>query len=212
MRALRPGRSWPRVSAILESEGEDTNSNDAVHKLVRRFTGNTQDQRALNRSRVTSIEALYDAHVDDVYRFVYRRCQDDELSKDITQETFLRVVRGPIDPDAVTLAWLKTVARNRLFDVLSRQQNYNDRLRLMVVGESLADGDDVTERLRIEQALAALSVNHRVVLTLHYLDGYSVPAMADQLGRSLKSVEALVTRARRALREELSKVGDTDGS
>ena len=43
------------------------------------------------------------------------------------------------------------------------------------------------------------------MLTLHYVDGYSVPAIAEHLNRSLKSVEALVTRARRAFRAELEQ-------
>ena len=50
----------------------------------------------------------------------------------------------------------------------------------------------------------------RLVLTLHYVDGYSVPALAEHLGRSVKSVEGLVTRARRALRAELDEGGDHD--
>ena len=48
-----------------------------------------------------------------------------------------------------------------------------------------------------------MSVEHRLVLTLHYLDGYTVPALAKELGRSVKSVEGLVIRAKRNLQREL---------
>ena len=163
--------------------------------------------RSTSRSRAESIADLYDAHVHEVYRFVHRRCQDEQLSQDITQETFLKVLRGSIHPDDVTVGWLVTVARNHLFDTLRRQEQYEDKLRLMMGGASQTQPIDVAERLRIEGALQQLSLNYRLVLTLHYVDGHSVPAIAKRLGRSLKSVEALVTRARRAFRAELEAGG-----
>lgn len=156
-----------------------------------------------------TLAELYDLHVRDVYRFVYRRCQDAQLSEDITQETFLSVLHGPLDSESITVGWLLTVARNKLFDTLRRQGRYEDKLRLVGSGEDVAHLVDVAEQIRIEQALQKLSLDHRLVLTLHYIDGYTVPAIASNLGRSVKSVEGLVTRARRALREEL---GDSDCS
>ena len=150
-----------------------------------------------------TLTELYDAHVRDVYRFVYRRCQDAELSEDITQETFLSIVHGPLDPDSIGVGWLLTVARNKLFDVLRRQGVYEEKLRLSANGEPESETIDVVAQLSVEQAMQQLSVDHRLVLTLHYVDGYTVPAIAQNLDRSVKSVEGLVTRARRALRKEL---------
>ena len=66
----------------------------------------------------------------------------------------------------------------------------------------------MVDRVAVEKALSRLSVEHRVVLTVHYLDGYTVPALATDLGRSVKSVEGLVTRAKRNFRREL---GSTHG-
>ena len=34
--------------------------------------------------------ALYDAHVDRVYRLAYRLAGDDELARELTQDTFVR--------------------------------------------------------------------------------------------------------------------------
>lgn len=152
-----------------------------------------------------SFVAIYDAHAEEVYRFVHRRCRDHSLSEDITQETFMAAIRSTLDPASITIGWLITVARNRLFDVLRRQMRYEDKLRMLVDGSLTTDSDDVVERLRIERALAKLSVDHRLVLTLHYFDGFTVPAMADELGRTVKSVEGLITRARRELRATLEQ-------
>lgn len=147
---------------------------------------------------------MYDAHVDDVYRFVHRRCRDHSLAEDITQETFLTAIRKADDPGSISLGWLLTVARNRLVDVLRREASYEGKLRLVVGGGGSSDLDaELAERLRVEDALKQLRVEHRLVLTLHYVDGLTVPALADHLGRSVKSIEGLVTRARRELRNQL---------
>lgn len=153
-----------------------------------------------------SFVALYDEHVDELYRFVHRRCRDHGLAEDITQDTFMTALRNH-EVNEISIAWLKRVARNRLVDVLRRQSTYTDKLRL--VGQRTDDATevDVAERLRIEGALDELSIEHRLVLTLHYIDGLTVAAIASELDRSLKSVEGLITRARRQLR---SRLGESD--
>lgn len=115
----------------------------------------------------------------------------------------MTAIRSGKDPGALSIGWLLTVARNRLFDVLRRQVSYEDKLRLLGFGGESAFDDEWAERVRIEQALSELRVDHRLVLTLHYIDGLTVPELAAQLGRSTKSAEGLITRARRALRDVL---------
>lgn len=162
--------------------------------------------RDTTAERVASFATVYDAHVEEVYRFVHRRCRDHALSEDITQETFMAAIRSTDDPRSISISWLLTVARNGLVDVLRRQTQYERKLRL-VGADAADDRDQVVERLAMESALAELSSKHRLVLTLHYIDGLTVPAIAEQLGRSLKSVEGMVTRARRELRATLDAGG-----
>lgn len=151
---------------------------------------------------------VFDRHADTVYRFVYRRCRDHSLTEDITQETFVKAIRSTNEPAAITIGWLITTARNHLIDIVRRETRYEDKLRLV---SAVTSDDEVAmvERLRIETALAELSVNHRLVVTLHYIDGLTVPEMADHLDRSPKAVESMLTRARRELRARLEPDGDS---
>jgi RNA polymerase sigma-70 factor (ECF subfamily) len=154
---------------------------------------------ALVRAAQLSYAQVYDAHVETVYRYVHRRCQDHSLAEDVTQDTFIAAIRNTDDPATITIAWLITVARNRLFDVLRRQTKYEEKLQLVANNTSRPDEIDVAERLRVEAALGVLPVHYRLVLTLHYINGMTVPAIADELDQSLKSIEGLVTRARKEL-------------
>ena len=151
------------------------------------------------RAAQLSYAQVYDAHVETVYRYVHRRCQDHSLAEDVTQDTFIAAIRNTDDPATITIAWLITVARNRLFDVLRRQTKYEEKLQLVANNTSRPDEIDIAERLRVEAALGVLPVHYRLVLTLHYINGMTVPAIADELDQSLKSIEGLVTRARKEL-------------
>ncbi len=156
----------------------------------------------------SSFTDIYEAHVEEVYRLVHRRCRDHSLSEDVTQETFVAAIQSTDEQASITIGWLITVARNRLCDVLRRQVRYEDKLRLVVAGATAGDTDELVERLRVERALSDLTVDHRLVLTLHCIDGFAVPALADHLDRSVKSVEGLVTRARSELRASLDPEAD----
>lgn len=151
-----------------------------------------------------SFVELYDEHVDELYRFVHRRCRDHGLAEDITQDTFMTALRNH-DVNEISIGWLKRSARNRLIDVLRRQSKYATKLRLVGHRNEDVAETDVAEQLRIEEALDQLSIEHRLVLTLHYIDGSTVAAIASDLDRSRKSVEGLITRARRQLRSQLEE-------
>ncbi|MFV2039209.1 MAG: RNA polymerase sigma factor [Acidimicrobiales bacterium] len=157
-------------------------------------------------ARRAGFTALYDEHVTEVYRFVHRLCCDRDTAEDVTQDAFLTAVRTVHDPADVSVGWLIRVARNRLLDVVRRQARYADKLRMVGRGTGEADqGIEVAERLRMQEALEHLHIDHRVVLTLHYVDGLTIVSLAEKLGRTPKAIEALVTRARRNLRRELEK-------
>lgn len=158
------------------------------------------------RDRQTAITALYDAHVRDVYRYVHRLCLDHATAEDVTQDVFVAALRAA-DP-GITIAWLLRSARNRLIDIVRREANYRDKLRVL---QRTADGSGVDEMaavvddLRLRAALAAMRPEHRIVLLLHYIEGTPVAELAGALGRSYKGAEGLLSRARAALRAELER-------
>ena len=62
------------------------------------------------------------------------------------------------------------------------------------------DIDERFDRLRTREVLAELGAHHRAALTLRYLDGLSVPEVAEHLDRTVHATEALLVRARHAFR------------
>jgi RNA polymerase sigma-70 factor (ECF subfamily) len=147
---------------------------------------------------------LYDVALPEVYGYLLSRCGQRSLAEDLTAETFLAAVeavrRRP--PRDLTTAWLVGVARHKLVDHWRRAEREERGLRL--VGDQRRPDDPWDERLDAllaRDVLMTLGPHHRAVLTLRYLDGLSVPDVAEHLGRTVHATEALLVRAKAAFRQ-----------
>jgi RNA polymerase sigma-70 factor (ECF subfamily) len=163
------------------------------------------DVERLGHEGGDALLVLYDRSLPEVFGYLVRRCPTEALAEDLTAETFLAAVdavrkgRG----ERLTTGWLITVARNKLVDHWRRAEREQRGLQLMVTPEPVPEADDWIEELDPGRALAVLDElgpHHRVALTLRYLDGLSVPQVADQLDRTVHATEALLVRARVAFR------------
>jgi RNA polymerase sigma-70 factor (ECF subfamily) len=156
--------------------------------------------------------AVYRAALPQVYGYLLPRCGSVTIAEDLTAETFMAAVaavsRGAVHE--VTVPWLVGVARHKLVDHWRRLARDQRRLAAVEVVHEASD-DPWEELLDAQAAHAALlrvSVPQRLALTLRYLDGLSVPEVAEHLGRSVHATETLLVRARAALRRVyLSQAG-----
>ena len=149
--------------------------------------------------------ALYDRALPQVYGYLAARVNDPSVAEDLTGETFLAAVRAVHERKVrdLTIAWLVTVARNKLVDHWRRLGREERSLRLATDSEADVIDDDIDarfDRLHARAVLAELGAHHRAALTLRYLDGLSVPEVAGHLDRTVHATEALLVRARRAFR------------
>ena len=157
--------------------------------------------------------ALYDSALPQVYGYLVRRCGGTSVAEDLTAETFLAAVtavqKGTVP--RLTTAWLIGVARHKLVDHWRRLARDERNLRA-VADEPSADEDPWDAQLDVavaHEVLGRLGAHHRSALTLRYLDGLSVPEVAEHLGRTVHATEALLVRARLAFRRAYE--GSDDG-
>ena len=148
--------------------------------------------------------ALYDSALPEVYGYLVRRCDGATVAEDLTAETFLAAVsavqKGTVP--TMTTAWLIGVARHKLVDHW-RKRARDERNLQAVADEPASDDDPWDAHLDASVAhavLGRLGAHHRSALTLRYLDGLSVPEVAEHLGRTVHATEALLVRARLAFR------------
>jgi RNA polymerase sigma-70 factor, ECF subfamily len=157
--------------------------------------------------------ALYDAHAAPVWRYVVSLTGDAAGADDVVQETLLRAWRTPriLAQDPSTLrAWMMTVARNLVIDDV-RSARRRHELPVAELPESPRD-DDVDalfEALLVEEALAALSAEHRAVIVSAYYGGRSVAQTATALEIPEGTVKSRLHYGLRALRLALQEKGVT---
>lgn len=153
---------------------------------------------------VDPVLAIYSRALPQVYGYLLPRCGSVVVAEDLTAETFMAAVntsrQGSVTE--VTVPWLVGVARHKLVDHWRRVARDQ---RNLTVAEQMTDGlddpwEDHLDTAVVHSALARLSAHQRSALTLRYLDGLPVPAVAEHLDRSVHATETLLARARAALR------------
>jgi len=166
------------------------------------------------RDPAAGLLELYDEALPHVYGYLLSRCGDVTLAEDLTAECFLAAVAAVRKPQAPPLSvpWLIGVARHKLVDHWRGQEREQRGLTRAYdrAGDDGATHDPWEERLdllRAREVLDRLGPHHRAVLTLRYLDGLSVGAVAERLGRTLHATEALLVRARAAFRRSYTGAG-----
>ena len=151
--------------------------------------------------------ALYDRHVDAVYRYAYFRLRVDAEAEDVTSEVFQRalVAMPRFEPRRPFLAFLYTIARNVITDRMRRerpQASYEDALAHPSEApgpEELASAGDEVRRLRA--AVAQLTTLQQEVIVLRYLEGRSTKETAVVIGKSESTIRGIQMRALAALRD-----------
>lgn len=155
--------------------------------------------------------ALYGEALPVLYGYLIRRCGSAGVAEELTSEAFLAAV-GQIRRQrvtAVTLPWLIGIARHKLVDHWRRQEVEQRALALVELDDIEDHWDATLVSLDALATLANLAPHHRGALTLRYLDGLSVPEVADHLRRTVGATEVLLVRARRAFRAAY-EVGHTE--
>ena len=152
--------------------------------------------------------ALYDAHVDRVFRLAYRLAGDDDLARDFTQETFIRAFErlDSFRGEAALSTWLYTIATTVTLNGLRKLKRRGREIDLEHAAE-VAGGARRAEpdlKTRLYAAIDALSEKYRTVFVMHDVEGYTHEEIAAALNVEVGTSKAQLSRARAKLREALA--------
>ena len=121
-----------------------------------------------------------------------------------------------LESDAAVCSWMERIARgvtaSRVVGPLVRQRRRDERYRNHQPADAATQpgpGDSISERDLLARALVQLSVEHREVLVLRYLEGYSERETADLLQIPVKSVSSRAARAKRAAMDAVATLEET---
>jgi RNA polymerase sigma-70 factor (ECF subfamily) len=169
-----------------------------------------------------AMEEFYNIYRSRLYSLVLEQVDRDQaVAEDLVQEVFLAAL-GSLDKfrgDSQLYTWLRSIALHKINDFYRRQarepkpQNSSPDFDVMQHLEQTGDNEPATHtvmeseeiRQSVHQALADLPQDYQKVLVLKYLKDMPVLAISQIMGRSPKSVEGLLSRARKAMRDNLAE-------
>lgn len=150
--------------------------------------------------------AAVDAHADGIYRFAVKHLRDEELAKDVVQESFARLwLKVDQVEGAKVKSYLFTTAHHVIVDEVrkgsrsTRMEEHHDNLRM--TSQSQPDLKEV-----LDAALAKLPAIQRSVVLLRDLEGYGYEEIAELTNLNLAQVKVYIYRGRTALKEYIGQL------
>jgi RNA polymerase sigma-70 factor (ECF subfamily) len=161
---------------------------------------------------IRAFELLVSRHQKSALRAAQRFVSDRQEAEDLAQEAFLTIFRKAqkYEPKASFKTWFFTILLNLCRNSIKKKKPiYYDTLPPEIV-ETAGSDDPASkfDRRQIQRALAdaiaGLPENQRAAFILCHYENLSYAEAAKTIGVSVKAVESLLVRAKRALREELA--------
>ena len=153
-------------------------------------------------SPTEQVERLVEQHSARLYRHCRVMLGSEEDARDAVQETFLRYMRAaPRLQDAEhEKAWLLTVAMNHCRNLL-RQRKAHPHTPLEEVSLPAAMPEDTP----LLDRLVTLPDKIKIVLLLHYIEGYKVREIASRLHLTQSTVKMRLQKGRQLLRDYIKE-------
>lgn len=174
------------------------------------------EQALIQRCRSGTDDAAFGELVarykDLVYGIVLRLAPDRSHADDLAQEVFLKIHRGLpyFRGEARLSTWIYRIVMNACGQARSRPRTEvsldrgPDR-RPIDPGRADAAFADLELRDRLDKAIAQLPEHYRFLIAAHHLRGVQYEALAEALDIPVGTVKTHLHRAKRQLRELLSK-------
>ncbi len=146
------------------------------------------------------VEALYQTYRDDVYRLAVSYTHNFQEAEDVCQTVFLKLMEQRSIAPGKEKAWLMQVTANQCRSLL--RSGWWKRTAPLEDGVIPAPGTSQD----VLQAILSLPPKYRVVVYLHYYEGYPTAQIARLLKISQSAVTSRLSRARESLRTLLTEV------
>jgi len=193
---------------------------DVGHRDVNHDGNQCDVIEACQRGDHEAFRVLFETHKDRVYSIELRYAGNSAAAMDIAQDTFLKLLSniGQFRGDASFQSWLYRLVVNSCLDYHRRKRRFLPLLehglddaieqaldRFRVPRESALHGllrEEQEER--VQQVVAQLPEEQRIVVVLRYTEGLSYEDIAAALGCRRGTVASRLNRAHKALERRLS--------
>lgn len=157
-----------------------------------------------------AFESLITFYYPYVSKFLLKICGDVTLSEDLTQETFLKLIRGiekfDVHGKASFSTWVMTISRNCYIDYLRKNRQELLSLEEQNMPSYFSVQDAVFNHLQVDEmlkSLESLPPEQAAAIQLKYLEQQTLQEIAQQLSCEPKTVKSRIHNGMVRLRKML---------
>ncbi len=153
---------------------------------------------------------FFKANAKTIFNHIYYKFGNEEKANDAVQEAFLKLWQNctKVSPEKAK-SFVYTVANNLYLNVIKAE-----KVRLKYADKTLKTTHESPEflmeesefKLKLENALNALTENQRTTFLLNRIDGKKYKEIAEMEGVSVKAIEKRMHLALKSLREKIDGI------
>lgn len=199
----------------MDTTGELTQKKFSARQLVSKVFETDQYliRQILDEDDKRAAEILIDRYYKTVYREIYIKTSDEELSLDLTQETFISILRALSQFDASKASfktWIIRIAQNKVIDYQRSRYNHES-----IMTEVLEDYDEPSSDCIEDNAINSMTkekvmqilkkqdeVSERIFMMRAY-EEHSFTQIAQMMGMNQGAVKARYYKTVKLIRKEL---------
>ncbi len=168
---------------------------------------------------VESFEKLIERYQSKAYNIALRMIGNEEDAKDVIQDAFIKIYRSlhKFRGDSSFYTWIYRIVTNTCYDFIKKQNKRNNNTISLTNYQNSLEGevedikderhqpdiimDSKEDSTHILDCLHRLSYDHKTVIILRDIQGFSYDEIAQILNCSEGTVKSRINRARISLKE-----------
>lgn len=157
------------------------------------------------------MNSFYKKYYPGIRAFVAKKIDDEQIVEEIVQDVLLAAweSRGVFLGNCREFSWICGIAKHKVVDYFRKKKIKTILFSVSPIFEEIADEALTPEKdclkneliAEVRKSLKRIKKNYKQILTLKYFKGLAVDEIAKLSGKSNKSVESMLGRARMAFRE-----------
>ena len=154
----------------------------------------------------TEINTIWIDLNEELYKFILGKIKDEQISKDIHQEVFLKVQIKihQLKHTSKLTSWVYQITRNTIIDYFRKVKDKNISINDLDIAESDTDNFDYSNLTNcINQKIENLSSQHKEAIILTSFKNYSQKELAQHLKISYSGTKSRVQKAKEILKENI---------
>lgn len=154
---------------------------------------------------------LVTAYKGSVFRHAFALLNDRMEAEDVTQEAFVKAYYSlaQLKNEYAFVSWLTRVVTNLCYDknkkLAKKKAMATEELNENVSEKGPSPIEHTLMNMSIKEALQKIPIDHRNVLILREIQGYSYAEISELLHIPLGTVKSRISAAREGLKKELQK-------